>query len=65
MEKALLNGEHRAKQNELDEDEKMKDKLLTRAKQIEIKMEECRITQNLHQEDCKRKLENALSTVNR
>lgn len=65
LEKALLNGEHQAKQTELETDEKIKEKLLSRAKQIEIKMEECRITQNQHQEDCRRKLDHALATVNR
>lgn len=65
MEKALLNGERQSKLLELEEDEKLKEKLSTRAKQIDIKMEECRITQTQYQEDCKKKLEHALCSVER
>lgn len=65
MEKALLNGERQSKLLELEEDEKLKEKLLTRAKQIDVKMEECRITQTQYQEDCKKKLDHALCSVER
>lgn len=65
MEKALLTGEHQTKLAELEKEEILKEKLLHRARQIEIKMEECRITQTQHQEDCKNKLDNAQETVNR
>lgn len=65
MEKALLTGEHQSKLSELEKEEIFKDKLLQRARQIEVKMEECRITQSEHQEDCKNKLINAQETVQR
>lgn len=63
MERALLMGEHESKINELRKDENLKEILLQRSRQIELKMEECRITQSEHQEDCKKKLENAQQTV--
>lgn len=65
MEKALLTGEHQSKLTELEKEELVKEKLLQRARDIETKMEVCRLTQAKHQEDCKIKLEIALQSVER
>lgn len=65
MEKALLTGEHQSKLTELQKEEIIKERLLQKARQIDSKMEECRLSQATHQEDCKNKLELAQQTVER
>lgn len=65
MERALIIGEHKSKLVELEDLENRKQKLLNRAHEIEIKMEDCQVTQSQHQENCKQKLQLAQENMNK
>ncbi|XP_050312235.1 pleckstrin homology-like domain family B member 1 isoform X2 [Anthonomus grandis grandis] len=56
LEKALINGEFKSKQLELEKIEGKKQKLLKRAQRIEDSMRDCQMKQEEDQRECKRKL---------
>lgn len=56
LEKALINGEFKSKQLELEKLEAKKQKLLKRAQRIEESMTDCQLKQEEDQKECKRKL---------
>lgn len=59
MEHALISGEHKSKQTDLEKMEARKQRLLKRAQKIEASMRDCQRKQEHDQEESKRKLEHA------
>lgn len=59
IEKALIEAEQKFKLMNLKKLEDHKQELITRAREIEIKMEDCQVTQSEHQDSCKKKLQEA------
>ncbi|CAG9763409.1 unnamed protein product [Ceutorhynchus assimilis] len=64
LEKALINGEFKSKQLELEKLETKKQKMLKRAQRIEDSMRDCQMKQDEDQQECKQKLESAQQNMN-
>ncbi|XP_019753738.1 pleckstrin homology-like domain family B member 1 isoform X4 [Dendroctonus ponderosae] len=65
LEKALINGEFKSKELELEKIESKKQKLQKRAQRIEDNMRDCQIKQEEDQEECKKKLQFAQDAMDR
>ncbi|XP_060519202.1 pleckstrin homology-like domain family B member 1 isoform X2 [Cylas formicarius] len=65
LEKALINGEYKSKQLELQKIDTKKQKLTKRAQRIEESMRDCQMKQDEDQKECKKKLQVAQENMNR
>ncbi|KAI4472087.1 pleckstrin y-like domain family b member 3 [Holotrichia oblita] len=63
MEKALISGEYKCKQLELDKLQNRKEKLQKRAQKIDEKMKDCQAKQEEDQRLCKEKLQSAQESM--
>ncbi|KAI4472083.1 pleckstrin y-like domain family b member 3 [Holotrichia oblita] len=63
MEKALISGEYKCKQLELDKLQNRKEKLQKRAQKIDEKMKDCQAKQEEDQRLCKEKLQSAQESI--